>query len=169
MFAPAWRIDSGVCARTTDQSSHRVACWAGRKTGRLGWCTSSREGRCKMDMSRASTEGCAIPTSADQRLRMIYPTLKPVRFAGEQEDGTTVEPGALETCHRTTSSETVLLGRTRAQHIPSTAQSCGAHKDRIHLHRPTCHSHFSLATKRWTIRSGLFECKSMRSMRCYEC
>jgi hypothetical protein len=41
----------------------------------------------------------AIPTSADQRLRLIHLFFKLVRFAGEQGDGKTVEPGALETCH----------------------------------------------------------------------
>src|SRR5713101_3624948 len=30
-----------------------------------------------------------------------------------------------------------------------------ANKGRIHLRRPTCHSHFSLATRRRTIHSGL--------------
>ena len=35
------------------------------------------------------------------------------------------------------------------------AGSLGSNKGRIHLRRPTCHSHFSLATKRRTIHSEL--------------
>jgi putative transposase len=48
-----------TCARTTGRSSPRGACWAGPRTGRSGWCTSSRAGRCRTGMSRASTAGCA--------------------------------------------------------------------------------------------------------------
>src|SRR6202044_1952443 len=34
------------------------------------------------------------------------------------------------------------------------ARSLGSNKGRIHLRRPTCHSHFSLAARRRTIHSG---------------
>src|ERR1035437_2975867 len=56
---------------------------------------------------------------------------------------------------RNTSSETVLLNRTRAQRIPSSAKSNGSQKGRIHLRRPNRHLHFSLAKRRRTIHSGL--------------
>ena len=59
---------------------------------------------------------CAIPTSADQRLeRSLY---FPVRSAGERSDGTTVEPGALQTRTRKQSLKTELLRAKRAQRIP---------------------------------------------------
>ena len=35
------------------------------------------------------------------------------------------------------------------------ARSYSANEGRIHLRRPICHSHFSLATRRRTIHSGL--------------
>src|SRR5450755_4809612 len=43
----------------------------------------------------------------------------------------------------------------RAQRIPSWPGVINSNKGRIHLRRPTCHPHFSLATKRRTIHSGL--------------
>ena len=44
-------------------TSRRMLGWA--EDWRGGWCTSSREGRCRMAMSKASTGGCA--TSASTR------------------------------------------------------------------------------------------------------
>ncbi len=53
------RPDRRTCARTTARSSPRAACWAGPRTGRSGWYTSSPASRCRTGMSRASTDGCA--------------------------------------------------------------------------------------------------------------
>ena len=71
------------------------------------------------------------------------------------EMGTTVEPGALETCNQEKSSKTALLNRTRTQRIPSRLGALCSNEGRIHLRRPSCHFRFSLATKRRTIHSCL--------------
>src|SRR5438105_14483512 len=65
-----------------------------------------------------------------------------------------VEPGALKTRTRKKSSKTALLDRKRAQRFPSWPGALCSNKGRIHSRRPTCHPHFSLATKRRTIHSG---------------
>jgi hypothetical protein len=72
----------------------------------------------------------------------------------KKRDGTTVEPGALQTRNRKQSLKTGLLMGKRAQRIPSWPGVINSNKGRIHLRRPTCHSHFSLVTKRRTIHSG---------------
>src|ERR1700733_4656523 len=43
------------------------------------------------------------------------------------------------------------------------ARSLGSNKGRIHLRRPTCHSHFSLAARRRTIHDGLSTIQPERS------
>src|ERR1700704_6774554 len=48
-------------------------------------------------------------------------------------------------------SKAALLNRTSAQRIPSRPGALCSNKGRIHLRRPSCHFHFSLATKRRTI------------------
>jgi len=53
-----------------------------------------------------------------------------------EEMAKTVEPGALETCNGEQAIEAVKLVRTRAQRIPSCAQSICSPKGRIHLRRP---------------------------------
>jgi len=52
-----------------------------------------------------------------------------------EEMAKTVEPGALETCDAEQALEAVKLVRTRAQRIPSCAQSICSQKGRIHLRR----------------------------------
>lgn len=47
-------------ARTMARSSPRAGCWAGPRTGKLDWFTSSRAGPCKTATSRASTDGYAM-------------------------------------------------------------------------------------------------------------
>src|SRR5260370_38069061 len=75
--------------------------------------------------------------------------------ADESCDGTTVEPGALETCKQEKPFKAASLSRTRTQRIPSRPGALCSNEGRIHLRRPTCHPHFSLATKRRTIHSSL--------------
>src|ERR1700741_160184 len=60
----------------------------------------------------------------------------PARFAGEPSDGTTVEPGTLETCIRKMPTKTAKLIRTRAQRIPFRPGDRYSNKGRIHSRRP---------------------------------
>src|ERR1700741_3589759 len=60
----------------------------------------------------------------------------PARFAGEPSDGTTVEPGALETCIRKMPTKAAKLIRTRAQRIPFRPGDRYSNKGRIHSRRP---------------------------------
>src|ERR1700741_1806361 len=60
----------------------------------------------------------------------------PARFAGEPSDGTTVEPGALETCIRKMPTKAAKLIRTRAQRIPFRPGYRYSNKGRIHSRRP---------------------------------
>src|SRR5260370_22063171 len=64
--------------------------------------------------------------------------------ADESCDGTTVEPGALETCKQEKPFKAASLSRTRTQRIPSRPGALCSNEGRIHLRRPTCHPHFSL-------------------------
>ena len=92
------------------------------------------------------------------------------RSAGDQQDDKTVEPGVLETCYTEQALEAVKLVRTRARRIPSSAQSNCSTRGRIHLRRPTCQLHFSLAARRRTIHSVLpsSRCLPSRNTR-YDC
>jgi hypothetical protein len=51
-------------------------------------------------------------------------------------DGTTVEPGAPETCNRKMPAEAAKLIRTRAQRIPFRPGDRFSNKGRIHSRRP---------------------------------
>ena len=63
-----------------------------------------------------------------------------------EEMAKTVEPGALETCDGEQAFEAVKLVRTRAQRIPSCAQSICSPKGRIHLRRPPVIEFFVCST-----------------------
>ena len=67
----------------------------------------------------------------DRRISTNLPGL-----LANEEMAKTVEPGALETCNGEQALEAVKLVRTRAQRIPSCAQSNCSPKGRIHLRRP---------------------------------
>jgi hypothetical protein len=66
-----------------------------------------------------------------------------------------VEPGALETCHTEQPSEASKLVRTRAQRIPSRSRASAHKKTGYICADQPVHLHFSLATRRRTIHSGL--------------
>jgi len=66
-----------------------------------------------------------------------------------------VEPGALETCHPEQPFEASKLVRTRAQRIPSRSRALAHTKAGYICADPTARLHFSLATRRRTIHSGL--------------
>src|SRR5580692_11139359 len=66
-----------------------------------------------------------------------------------------VEPGALETCHPEQPFEASKLVRTRAQRIPSRSRASAHTKTGYICADPTVYLHFSLATRRRTIHSGL--------------
>src|SRR5713226_2472633 len=64
-------------------------------------------------------------------------------------------PALSKTCKPEKLSKAALLNRTSAQRIPSRPGALCSNEGRIHLRRPSCHFHFSLATRRRTIHSGL--------------
>ena len=82
--------------------------------------------------------------------RWIVASARPGRIAAQRS-----HPALSKTCNPEKSSKTALLNRKRAQRIPSWPGALCSNKGRIHLRRPTCHFHFSLATRRRTIPSGL--------------
>jgi hypothetical protein len=92
---------------------------------------------------------CAIPTSAAHDYYCNYdflPGLLANNVMAQRSNPALSKPEKQSSLHTT---EAVI--EERAQRIPSRPGRIHSNKGRIHLRRPTCHHHFSLATKRRTI------------------
>ena len=93
----------------------------------------------------------AIPTSANQRRLRNLGSCQVCRRIMRWHNGRTrrsPNPNPAEVLR-----DCVTNGERSAAHS-ILARSLGSNKGRIHLRRPTCHSHFSLAARRRTIHDG---------------